>query len=71
MFCSFADKENDFTEDDVVGFFEMMLNKNIQSGLFHILSTVFHWQFLKVYIPKGVNLSTWKYEGHSTSQVSP
>ena len=41
MFCSFADKENDFTEDDVIGFFEMMLNKNIQSGLFHILSTVF------------------------------
>ena len=35
------------------------------------MSTVFHWQFLKVYIPKGVNLSTWKYEGHSTSQVSP
>ena len=24
-----------------------------------------------MYIPKGVNLSTWKYEGHSTSQVSP
>ena len=41
MFCSFADKENDFTEDDVIGFFEMMLNKNIQSGMFYILSSIF------------------------------